>query len=88
MVGRGFLPLPELHALRMHAYQLRHALLTGVIPPNYIAQLRALLDEAPLSVLSAAVAQIEVENGMPRRATWQKMRQLATAVACMRGIWS
>lgn len=38
MVGRGFLPLPELHALRMHAYQLRHALLTGVIPPNYIAQ--------------------------------------------------
>ncbi len=66
---------------------LRHALVTGVIPPNYIAQLRALLDEAPLSVLSAAVAQIEVENDVPRRATWQRMRQLATATACTRGIW-
>ena len=67
---------------------LRHALITGVIPPNYIAQLRALLDEAPLSVLSAAVAQIEVENGVHRRSTWQRMRQLAAAVACTRGIWS
>ena len=67
---------------------LRHAVLIGVIPPNHIAQLRALLDEAPLSVLSAVVAQIELENGTPRKATWQKMRQLAAAVACTRGIWS
>lgn len=67
---------------------LRHALVTGVIPPNYIPQLRALLDEAPLTVLSAAVAQIELENNVPRRATWQRMRQLATATACTRGIWS
>jgi len=67
---------------------LRHALLTGAIPPNHIAQLRALLDEAPLSVLSAVVAQLESENGAPRKATWQKMRQLAAAVACTRGIWS
>lgn len=67
---------------------LRHTLTTGVIPPNYIPQLRALLDEAPLTVLSAAVAQIELENDVPRRATWQRMRQLATATACARGIWS
>jgi hypothetical protein len=67
---------------------LRHALLTGAIPPNYIPQLRALLDEAPLNVLSAVVAQLESENGAARKATWQKMRQLAAAVACTRGIWS
>jgi len=67
---------------------LRHAVLTGVIPPKHIAQLRALLDEAPLSVLSAVVAQIELENGTLRKATWQRMRQLAVAVACTRGIWS
>ncbi len=66
---------------------VRHALLTGAIPPKYIAQLRALLDEAPLSVLSAVVAQLESENGTPRKATWQKMRQLAAAVACTRDIW-
>jgi DNA-binding XRE family transcriptional regulator len=66
---------------------LRHALVTGVVSPNYLPQLRALLDEAPLSVLSAAVAQIEVENKVPREATWQRMRQLAAAMACTRGIW-
>ncbi len=67
---------------------LRHALVTGVIPPNYIPQLRALLDEAPLTVLSAAVAQIELESEVPRKATWQRMRQLARATACTRGICS
>lgn len=72
---------------RISATALRHALLTGVIPPNHIAQLRAVLDEAPLSVLSAAVAQIEAEEGVRRRATWQKMRQLAAAIACTRTIW-
>lgn len=67
---------------------LRHALVTGTIPPKQIAQLRAVLDEAPLSVLSAAVAEIELESGAPRKVTWQKMRQLAVALACTRGIWS
>lgn len=67
---------------------LRHSLVTGVIPPNHIPQLRALLDEAPLTVLSAAAVQIELENDVPRRATWQRMRQLAIATACTRGIWS
>lgn len=66
---------------------LRHALVTGAIPPKHIAQLRAVLDEAPLSVLSAAVAEIELESGAPRKVTWQRMRQLAAAVACTRGIW-
>lgn len=72
---------------RISATALRHALLTGVIPPNHIAQLRAVLDEAPLSVLSAVAAQIEAEDGVRRRATWQKMRQLAAAIACTRTIW-
>lgn len=67
---------------------LRHALVTGTIPPKHIAQIRAVLDEAPLSVLSAAVAQIELENGAPRKVTWQRMRQLAAAMACTRDIWS
>jgi transcriptional regulator with XRE-family HTH domain len=67
---------------------LRHALLTGVIPPSYIPQLRALLDEAPLSALSAVVAELEQENGADRKASWQRMRQLAAALACTRDIWS
>ena len=66
---------------------LRQALLTGVIAPSYIPQLRAFLDEAPVSILSAAAAEMESENGAPRKATWQKMRQLAAVLACTRGIW-
>lgn len=66
---------------------LRHAWITGTIPPKHIAQLRAVLDEAPLNVLSAAAAEIELENGIPCRTTWQKMRQLAVVIACTRDIW-
>ncbi|MEO8387392.1 helix-turn-helix transcriptional regulator [Polaromonas sp.] len=67
---------------------LRHTLITGTVPPKHIAQLRAVLDEAPLSVLSAAAAEIEAESGAPRKATWQRMRQLAVVLACTRDIWS
>ncbi len=66
---------------------LRHSLITGTIPPKHIAQLRAVLDEAPLSVLTAAAAEMELESGAPRKATWQKMRQLAVVIACTRDIW-
>ncbi|ABE46908.1 helix-turn-helix transcriptional regulator [Polaromonas sp. JS666] len=67
---------------------LRHSLLTGAIPPKHIAQLRALLDESPLSVLSAVAAQLEREDGVRSRSTWVRMRQLAVALACSRPIWS
>ena len=67
---------------------LRQSLLTGAIPPKHIAQLRALLDESPLSVLSSVAAQLEREDGARSRSTWQRMRQLAVALACSRPIWS
>ncbi len=66
---------------------LRHALKTGVVPPNHIPQLRAFLDEAPLTALSSAAAYIAAEDGIKSRAIWQKMRQLAAALACVRPIW-
>lgn len=66
---------------------LRHSLMTGTVPPKHIAQLRAVFDEAPLSVLTAAAAELELQSGASRRATWQKMRQLAVVIACTRDIW-
>jgi transcriptional regulator with XRE-family HTH domain len=66
---------------------LRHSLLTGAIPPKHIAQLRALLDESPLTVLSGVAEQIEQENMVRRKSTWARMRQLAVALACSRPIW-
>jgi len=67
---------------------LRLAFLKGVVPPNYIPQLRALLDEAPIGLLSAITKQLEREDGVRAKATWQKMRQLAAALGCSRNIWS
>jgi transcriptional regulator with XRE-family HTH domain len=67
---------------------LRASLLNGVVAPACIPQLRALLDEAPIGLLSAVVSQLEHENGAPRQQTWQKMRQLAASLACSREIWS
>jgi transcriptional regulator with XRE-family HTH domain len=67
---------------------LRSALLHGVVAPSYIPQLRVLLDEAPVGVLSDIAKQIEREDGVRAKATWQKMRQLAVALGCTRGIWS
>jgi transcriptional regulator with XRE-family HTH domain len=67
---------------------LRSALLQGVVAPTYIPQLRVFLDEAPVGVLSDVARQIEREDGIRTRTTWQNMRQLAVALGCTRGIWS
>lgn len=67
---------------------LRITLLKGFIAPSYIPHLRALLDEAPIGLLSALAAQLERENEVPRKDTWQKLRHLAAALACTRTIWS
>lgn len=67
---------------------LRQSLLRGFISPDFIPHLRALLDEAPVGVLSAVAAQLERENDVPPKSTWQKMRQLANALGCTRPIWS
>ena len=68
--------------------KLRESLLRGFVPPNYIPHLRALLDEAPVGILSGVAEQLERENGVRAKSTWQKMRQLANAVGCTRPLWS
>jgi transcriptional regulator with XRE-family HTH domain len=67
---------------------LRSVLLRGFVPPDHLAQLRTLLDEAPVGVLSAVAKQLEREDGVSAKATWQRMRQLAAVLGCTRGIWS
>ncbi|KQT08101.1 helix-turn-helix transcriptional regulator [Ramlibacter sp. Leaf400] len=67
---------------------LRSVLLKGVVPPDYIPQLRTLLEEAPVGVLSSVAKQLEREDEVPAKVTWQRMRQLASVLGCTRGIWS
>lgn len=66
---------------------LRAAILNGVVPPNFIPQMRVLLDEAPVGVLARVATQLEQENDVQPKATWANMRQLALALGCVRGIW-
>lgn len=67
---------------------LRDSLVRGFVPPNFIPHLRALLDDAPIGVLSAVAEQLERENDVRAKSTWQKMRQLARALGCTRALWS
>lgn len=72
----------------MPVEKLRDSLLRGLVVPDYIAHLRAFLDEAPVGLLSAVAAEIERENGVRKKATWQVMRQLAKSVGCSRPLWA
>lgn len=67
---------------------LRTSILQGVVPPGHIPQLRALLDEAPVGVLSALAQQLERENGITVHFAWQNMRRLAAALGCARQLWT
>jgi transcriptional regulator with XRE-family HTH domain len=67
---------------------LRTSLVNGTVAPDYLPQLRTLLDEAPVGVLSAAASDIHALEGIAPQATWQKMRALAASLGCRRGIWT
>lgn len=75
------------YAEQLPPEKLRASLAKGVVPPQYIAQLRTLLEEAPVGLLSAVAGQLEREHGIATRDTWRNMRQLAGALACQRDIW-
>jgi len=76
------------YADALPAETLRSAILQGVVAPPYIPQLRVLLDEAPVGLLSDLVRQVEREDGAPPPATWKNMRRLALALGCTRSLWS
>ncbi|WP_395689300.1 helix-turn-helix transcriptional regulator [Caenimonas koreensis] len=67
---------------------LEDALLHGVVPPGYLPQLRAVLEEAPVGVLAEVAVEIENKHDVDRRKTWQVMRTLASVLKVQRGIWN
>lgn len=67
---------------------LRSILSKGIVSPNHIPQLRALLDEAPVGILTAVARQLEKEDGIPVQKTWQNMRRLASVLGCTRPVWT
>lgn len=76
------------YAADLPAEVLRSSLVNGTVAPDFIPQLRTLLDEAPVAVLAAVASDIHLMDGIAPRATWQKMRALAASLGCKRGIWT
>jgi transcriptional regulator with XRE-family HTH domain len=67
--------------------QLERALLKGEASDNIKPHLRALLDEAPMSLLAKVVEEIHLEKGIERSEIWRLMRSLAHELKCFRLIW-
>ena len=66
---------------------LLDALRTWTVPPGYIPHLRALLQEAPVAILSDLAQELEQSDGIARADTWKRMRTLAAALQCDRKLW-
>ncbi len=75
------------YAPALTAAQLEAALMSGEADERIWPHLRALLDEAQVSLLARVVDELSVEKGLERAYVWSQMRNLARALLCFRGIW-
>ena len=63
--------------------------LTGEPPPDALRpHIRKLLNEAPASLLASVSDEIEQTRGIAKKLTWARMRELAKALRCTRGLWT
>lgn len=69
------------------AAQLREALTTGALLPEWRPHVVALLDKAPVSLLAAVVEQLHREQGVARAQVWRRMRESAQTLKSSREIW-
>lgn len=67
---------------------LVQALVNGVAPPEYTPHIRALLDEAPIGILADMAYELQDQLGTPPSQTWQRMRNMAASLRCLRDIWN
>lgn len=70
------------------AEQIREAMITAIVLQEFKPHVATLLDEAPMSVLAAAVEQVHVENEIERTTVWRNLKAIATSFKSDRGIWT
>ena len=73
---------------KMTPKELRIALATGSIPPNRVAHMATLLDEAPASVLVSAIEEAALESSVPPKKIWGHMNRWAKDFHSPRRVWS
>lgn len=67
--------------------QLRQAILSGDIAAGTLPHMRALLDEAPLSLIAAVVAQLHDQTGTTHAALWKQLAGIARRLQAHRALW-
>jgi transcriptional regulator with XRE-family HTH domain len=66
---------------------LKRILVTGEVPDKYIPHVSSLLDDAPVSLLSAVAGQLHEEADLSREIVWKNYRRLGRQVKSRRPIW-
>jgi len=66
---------------------LKRILETGQMPEKYMPHVSSLLDDAPVSLLSAVAEQLNEEANLSRESVWKNYRCLARQVKSRRPIW-
>jgi transcriptional regulator with XRE-family HTH domain len=66
---------------------MKRILATGQASEKYIPHVSSLLDDAPVSLLSAVAEQLHEEANLSRETVWKNYRSLARQVKSRRPIW-
>ena len=72
---------------RIASTTLKRILATGQTSEKYIPHVSSLLDDAPVSLLSAVAEQLHEGAKLSRETVWQNYRTLARRVKSRRPIW-
>jgi transcriptional regulator with XRE-family HTH domain len=72
---------------RLDPALLQQALTDGHVPPQAIAHIGTLLDEAPPSLLAQLVTEVSRRTTIAPAAIWSNMKRLATSFMSPRDLW-
>jgi transcriptional regulator with XRE-family HTH domain len=75
------------YSTEIPAAALLETLKHGTVPPTYIAQLRTLLQEAPVAILASLADELQEVHLIPRKQTWDRMRMLSRVLNIDRPLW-
>lgn len=67
---------------------LADALVAGTLPPALVPQVATLLDEAPLPLIVAGVAEVAERTHTPPKALWKHLTAWAQALQSPRTAWA
>ena len=67
---------------------LADALVAGTLPPALVPQVATLLDEAPLPLIVAGVAEVAERTHTPPKTLWKHLTAWAQALQSPRPAWA